>query len=173
MQRLIAALCLSLSLLLILCTTAGCKTEDATDTDREEKTSETAVAASDVCIRDYKKLSAADFLATPEIGEWLADAMAREQITNALLCPKEATDTSLHCYLYVGAFCEGDTLAFGVHPTNGTVLIRHTAADAEAVGSPYLFSFWIDAESMPDVELFQNDTSVGLVVSYTAAGLLD
>ena len=158
------SLLLALSICLSL---VGC-----TETD-QKNTPETELSASDVSIHDYQKHRTDALLADFAVGPWLAQAMEREQVTNALLCPADATNGRLHCYLYVGAFREGDTLAFGVNPTEGTLLIRHTAADASATNSPHVVSFWINAEELPDVELFQNEVSVGLVISYTGAALPD
>lgn len=172
MQRLIRALCLWLALLLTLCV-AFCGCEEEGTPNETENTSETGTTVSDVSVRNYEKLSASALVNDLKVGPWLRRAMEREQVTNALLCPVTASNGSLHCYLYVGAFCEGDSLAFGVNPTDGTLLIRHTAADVAATGSPYVFSFWIDAEELPNVEIFQNDVSTGLVISYTGAQLND
>ena len=173
MQRLIRSFCLCLVLLSVLCAAlCGCEETNGA-THETENTSETGNSAADVSVRNCEKLSAATLVNDLKVGLWLKGAMEREQVTNALLCPVEASNGSLHCYLYVGAFREGDSLAFGVNPTDGTLLIRHTAADAGATGSPYVFSFWIDAEALPDVEIFQNDVSTGLVISYTGAQLND
>ena len=171
MQRLNRHLCLWLALLLTLCVSFwGCEKETFNE---KESTSETGISASDVSIEDYKKHSVSDLLSDYALGPWLERTMEREQITNALLCPAEASNGRLHCYLYIGAFCDGDTLAFGLNPVDGTILIRHTAADANTTDSPYVFSFWVNVEEMPNVEIFQNDASSGILISYTDVALPD
>ena len=144
-----AILCLSL---------VGCNNGGNDPLDSDESTDAKGVTA-------HGRVEASDFPANTELTDWYARSMVREQLTNAILCSYEESDGLWHCWLYLGAYQKGDAVAFGASQQDGTVYIRHTAADPDASGATGAFYFTVEQADEPTFELYVNGDFVGMIVT--------
>ena len=99
--------------------------------------------------------------------DWYEDAAAREIVRNALICSLDEIDGLWHCWLYLGAWEEGDSLSFGIDTTNGyTVVINHTAyAEDDGTNSAGAFYFTVASSTEPSFDLYVNQESEGMLVT--------
>ena len=131
----------------------------------EDEPVDTGISFAQSGIQSQGKIEAKDFPDIAAFAEWYAQAAEREQLTNALLCEKDESDGLWYCWLYLGSYTEGDAVELGSESEQGTVLIRHTAKDAEGTGATCVFAFTVDRDADPAFELYQNGDFAGLVIT--------
>lgn len=159
MKKTITSLLLILSLLFLL-TAVSC-----TDgTGKEPDGTQPPVSAQEAGITSYGYVAEDQLPDDMTLLDWYEQAVAREQLTNALFYAQDA-EGLWHCWLYLGAHREGDKLEFAATSQDGAILFRHTAADAEAFGGTGAFYFTVERAAEPTFELYQNDTDAGLLLT--------
>ncbi|MBQ7347406.1 MAG: hypothetical protein IJW55_05565 [Clostridia bacterium] len=103
------------------------------------------------------------------LADWYAASSARQIVNNALICSRDDNDGLWHCWLYLGAWEEGDTLSFGADSTDGyTVVISHIAyAEDDGDNSTGVFYFTVDSPAELDFDLYVNNDSEGMIVTHS------
>ena len=160
-KRLTAILLLAVFLLPIL---SACKEQKQPEqTSPEEESTTIPFAQTGIVL--HGELSADELPHDQTLSAWYENAIGRTQLTNAILYAKDPTDGLWHCWLYVGAYQEGDTLELGAISADGTVYIRHTAADTAKIGATSVFYFTVERADEPEFEMVQNNDTVGLLLT--------
>lgn len=166
-KRLTAILLLALLLLSAL---SSCKDEKQPEQTLPEEES-TTIPFSQTGIVLHGEVSADNLPNDAALTEWYERAIGRTQLTNAIFYAKDPTDGLWHCWLYVGAYLENDTIELGAMSSDGTVYIRHTAADTTASGATRVFYFTVDRADEPTFEMVQNNDTVGLLLTLGEAAV--
>ena len=148
-------LCLFLSLPLFV----SCQME-------EEIPPTVSPSAGDAGFGVQKHVAEEDIPLRKDLTEWYEEAKKREQISCAIFYAKSNADGRWHCWLYIAAHQEGDTLEYGYNEETDTVLFRHTAADTEKSGQKGVFYFTLDRDTEPNFECYQNDNYAGLIMTH-------
>lgn len=131
----------------------------------EQDETKPPIGAQEAGITSYGKIAEADFPDSTVLREWYDLAKAREYLTNTVLYAKDEAEI-WHCWLYIGSYCDGDTLEVAAGSTNGEILFRHTAQNTEALGFTGAFYFTIENETEPTFTLYQNEEFAGLLQTH-------
>ncbi len=161
LKRLTAALLLAVLLLSML---SACKDEKQPEQTPPEEES-TTIPFSQTGIVLHGEVRADELPNEPTFTDWYERSTIRTQLTNTILYAKDPTDGLWHCWLYVGAYQENDVLELGAISADGTVYIRHTAADASHTGATCVFYFTVERDGEPEFEMVQNNDTAGLLLT--------
>lgn len=151
----ILCMLLAVSLLLLL---AACHNTDPTPTPETGDIATGSTEGLSTPLR-YAEVS---LPAIPDLADWYADAVDREQLTNALLYSEE--NGIWHCWLYVGCHSEGDKTTVTV--ADGVLNIRVSAAAPTQSGARSVLYFTLESAVEPDANITVNGENEGILLTH-------
>lgn len=162
-----------LVLTVLLVYAAGCtKNNKDPDTDGDETAGNISVpeilSESESGVTCYGWIAESLLPSNTEIKEWYDEARDRETLTNALLYSK-GEDGLWHCWLYIGTWKEGDTVAIGrARENEGCTVINHKPQNINAeAGSAGAIYFTVSVNGEPDFDFYVGGVSEGILRVHT------
>ena len=156
------ALLLAAVLLCLAACTGSSSVEGISTAQQEEERTVPATVETGVVRHGW--ISATEFLQNDTVRDWYEEAKERESLTNSLLYAQES-DGTWHCWLYIGAWREGDLLRIGCEATDQNhVVLRYIPQYVDTVlGSTGAHYFTLTGVESPDFSLYLNSDTEGFL----------
>lgn len=155
----IRILCMLLAMSLLLLLLAACHSTDPAPTP---ETGDESASGSTEGLSTPLRYAEGSLPTIPDLTDWYADAVDREQLTNALLYSEE--NGVWHCWLYVGCHSEGDKTTVTV--ADGVLNIRVSAAVPAQSGARSVLYFTLESAVEPDANITVNGEDEGILLTH-------
>ena len=163
MKKTIAVLLAACMLLLPLSACAG-KGENGVETTNATYGEKPLPATVETGVVQHGWISESDFPQNAALRDWYDEARERENLSNSLLYAQES-DGTWHCWLYIGAWRDGDILRVGRETADQSrVLLRYIPQYANAaLGSTGAHYFTVTGTDSPDFSFYLNSDTEGFL----------